>query len=378
MDMKNIRIFGAGAVAAIWLFLAVLAWFGPVEAISESERRELAQMPQITLDAVLSGRFMHDFEDYSLDQFPFRDGFRKIKSLFHYNGLGQLDNNGIYIEDGYAVKQEYPLNTASVERAVSRFDYLYRKYLADTGSRVFMAVVPDKGHYLAGESGHLTLDISRMEQILQNKITWADHVDLTGSLDGADYYRTDTHWRQESLLDVAGVLCDAMGVKLPNAEDYTVSALERPFYGVYYGQAALPMEPDVMYLLESELLKECVTSVAQWDTQTGQMVYRKCYDGVYDRERLEGKDMYEGFLSGTQGILRIDNPNAQTDRELILIRDSFGSAIAPLLVQGYSAVTLVDIRAVQIDMLGNFLAFNGQDVLFLFSSLVLNNSSTLK
>ena len=133
-----------------------------------------------------------------------------------------------------------------------------------------------------------------------------------------------------------------------------------------------------MYLLESELLKECVTSVAQWDTQTGQMVYRKCYDGVYDRERLEGKDMYEGFLSGTQGILRIDNPNAQTDRELILIRDSFGSAIAPLLVQGYSAVTLVDIRAVQIDMLGNFLAFNGQDVLFLFSSLVLNNSSTLK
>ena len=138
------------------------------------------------------------------------------------------------------------------------------------------------------------------------------------------------------------------------------------------------MDPDTMYLLESDILDGCVTSVAQWDNKAGQAVYQKLYDGVYDRAKLEGKDMYEGFLSGTQGIIRIDNPNATTDRELILIRDSFGSSIAPLLVQSYASVTLVDIRAVQIDMLGNFLEFNGQDVLFLYSSLVLNNSSTIK
>ena len=84
------------------------------------------------------------------------------------------------------------------------------------------------------------------------------------------------------------------------------------------------------------------------------------------------------FLSGSRSLLTIENPNASTDRELIVFRDSFGSSMVPLLVQDYSKVTLVDIRYIQIDMLGRFLEFNGQDVLFLYSTLVLNNSSTIK
>ena len=39
---------------------------------------------------------------------------------------------------------------------------------------------------------------------------------------------------------------------------------------------------------------------------------------------------------------------------------------------------MVDIRYVQIDILDRFLEFNGQDVLFLYSTLVLNNSNSIK
>ena len=330
------------------------------------------------MQTVLDGKFMTDFESYTLDQFPLRDSFRQLKALFHYNALGQKDNNDIYIADGYAEKQEYPLNPGSIERAASRFEYLYEKYLANTESAVFMAVVPDKGQYLAEQSGHLSVDMEAMMQLLEEQMPWAVHLDLTGYLSAEDYYRTDTHWRQERLLEAADALCEALGAVKPSTETYRATALERPFYGVYYGQAALPLKPDTMQILESSILDGCITSVARLDMQTGQAVYEKLYDGVYDWEKFDGKDMYEGFLSGTQGILRVENPNAQTDRELIMIRDSFGSAIAPLLVQGYRSVTLVDIRAVQIDMLDKFLDFEGQDVLFLYSTLVLNNSNTLK
>ena len=47
-------------------------------------------------------------------------------------------------------------------------------------------------------------------------------------------------------------------------------------------------------------------------------------------------------------------------------------------MQGYKTVTLVDIRYLQSNMLGRYLTFEGQDVLFLYSTLVLNNSSTIK
>lgn len=62
----------------------------------------------------------------------------------------------------------------------------------------------------------------------------------------------------------------------------------------------------------------------------------------------------------------------------MVFRDSFGSSLVPLLVQDYAKVTLVDIRYVASDFVGQFVDFHGQDVLFLYSTLVLNSSSTLK
>ena len=101
-------------VAALWLVLTAMAWFLPARETSVAERRPLAQMPQADVKDVLNGSFMDEFEDYALDQFPLRDSFRQIKSLFHYYVLGQKDNNGIYLYQGYAAKQEYPLKEASV------------------------------------------------------------------------------------------------------------------------------------------------------------------------------------------------------------------------------------------------------------------------
>ena len=377
MDIKKIRAVGTGILAAVWAVLALCAWVLPDKESSDAERRALAQSPELTLEAVADGSFMSDFEDYALDQFPLRDGFRKIKALFHYNALGQKDNNGIYIAGGYAAQQEYPLKESSVAYAVKRFQYVYDKYLADSDCRVYMAVVPDKGYYLAEESGQLAMDYSAMFALLAEGMPWAEHIDLTGSLSAESYYRTDTHWRQEKLLEAAGALCEAMGVTSPDGTDYAATGLERPFYGVYYGQAALPMDPETMYILESEALNGCVTYLGDWDLKEGP-VFTRLYDGVYDMEKLDGKDMYEVYLSGSQSLIRIENPNAGTDRELVIFRDSFGSAMAPLLVQDYAAVTLVDIRYLSPEMLGQFLTFDDQDVLFLYSTLVLNNSSTIK
>lgn len=353
-------------IVALWALVTVLAWFGPKQVTSDAERRPLAQFPGVSLETVLDGSFMSDFEDYALDQFPLRDSVRKIKSLFHTYVLGQKDNNGIYLVDGYAVKQEYPLNRDSLEHAGERFTALYEKYLTD--SDVFLAIVPDKGYYLAEDAGQLRMDYESLFTYFREALPWAEQIDLTEVLSAEDYYRTDTHWRQERLLAAAGAICDALGITAPKQEDYWLTAVGKPFYGVYYGQAALPMEPETLYLLESELLDSCTV----YDYETGKTL------SVYDRSKEEGKDLYEIFLSGSKSLLTIENPKATTDRELLIFRDSFGSAMAPLLVQDYAKVTLVDIRYIQMDVLDRFLNFHGQDVLLLYSTLVLNNSETIK
>ena len=353
-------------VLALWAALTAAAWLLPAKASSDAERRPLAQMPALTVESILTGKFMGDFADYSQDQFPLRDSFRTVKSLFHQYVLGQKDNNGIYLSGGYAAQQEYPLNEDSVNHALERFNHLYEKYLMQ--SDVYMALVPDKGNFMAEDSSHLALDYDSMAQLLKDGMPWATFIDLRDTLSLQDYYRTDTHWRQENLIPAAQVICNAMQTTAPKAEDYTAAAIERPFYGVYYGQAALPMDPDTMYLLENELLDACTV----YDYETGRT------GGIYDLSKLEGKDLYEVYLSGPRSLLTIENPNAGTEKELIVFRDSFGSSIVPLLLSDYAKVTLVDVRYIQIDVLDRFLEFGDQDVLFLYSTLVLNNSETIK
>lgn len=378
MKLSKIRIIGAMSVTAVWAVLAAWCWFGGDNAFSMAERRNLAQKPALTWDTVMDGSFMEKFDDYSLDQFPLRDSFRQIKSLTHYYALQQKDNHDIYIAQGYAAKQEYPLRTDSVERAASRFSLIYRLLIKGNTDKIYMAVVPDKGYYLAADAGQLSMDYSQLMATMETAMPWATHIDITGSLSAESYYRTDTHWRQETLTDAANVICQAMGVTAADASSYTVETLERPFYGVYYGQAALPMQGETMYLLHSEVLDGCTTYVGDWDVKTNTPVYRKLYDGVYDRQRLEGEDMYETYLSGIQSLLRIENPNAATDRELIVFRDSFGSSMVPLLLQDYAVVTVIDIREIDAMTLRNFNINWNADVLFLFSTLVLNNSETIK
>ena len=74
----------------------------------------------------------------------------------------------------------------------------------------------------------------------------------------------------------------------------------------------------------------------------------------------------------------MENPHAATDRELVIFRDSFASSLAPLLVEQYARITLVDIRYLSSTVIGKYLTFTDQDVLFLYSVPVLNHSDTLK
>ena len=128
------------------------------------------------------------------------------------------------------------------------------------------------------------------------------------------------------------------------------------------------MEPETLYLMESDMLTDC----AVYDHETGKT------GTVYDRTKLDSRDLYDVYLSGARALLTIENPVAHTDKELIVFRDSFGSSMVPLLIQDYSKVTLVDIRYLSSDLLDQFVDFHGQDVLFLYGTLILNNSSSLK
>lgn len=356
------------ATGAVLLGFALLCWFSPAETYSESERRALEDFPQLNAETLLSGKFMEKFESYAQDQFPLRDGFRRLKALTALHLFRQQDNNGIYEAEGSVSRLEYPLRENMVAHAAERIRFICETYLAGTGSSTCLAVAPDKNYYLAAENGYPALDYAALTEALRGGVPGAAYIDLFPLLSAGDYYRTDTHWRQEKLLPVAEALAAGMGTTLSGP--YEEETLDVPFRGVYVGQSALPLEPDTIRYLTSAVLENAKVQ------RYGENGWEE--SAVYDFGKAAGKDAYEFFLSGAEALITLENPLAETDRELILFRDSFGSSLAPLLLSGYAKITLVDIRYVSAAALGELIDFHGQDVLFLYSSLILNASSGLR
>jgi len=352
--------------------LSVLCFFGPKADFLDAERREPAAFPELSVDSVMkdgkeySDSFMSKFESYSLDTFPFRDFFRTVKAICANYVFGQLDNNNIFITDGYAAEMQESISEESIAHAAERLTFIYEQYLKDKGIKPFISIIPDKAYFTADKNGHLSMDYDQFVSRMTGAVSFAEYIDIFPTLSLEDYYKTDTHWRQEQLGETAKLLVESMGAVYGG--EFDVNLLDYPFYGVYYGQAALPMPAEDLYYLTSPVFD----GLKIYDHQNRREMT------VYDMEKAVGKDPYDMYLSGELSLVTIENPNALTDKELIIFRDSFGRAIIPLMAESYAKITVVDIRYLSSVMLGGLIDFADQDVLFLYSTLVLNQSSEMK
>lgn len=372
--MKKVKNIIVVLLAGVFVFGFTLGGIVlPDKIISKTERRKLGEFPDLTINSVLSGKFMTDFESYSLDHFPLRDDFRGLKSFFVRKVMLQKDNNGYYSYDGYIIKASYPIDDASVSYATGRFQYIYETYLKNTDSKIYLTIVPDKNCFVPESEGYLAMDYNVFSKQVADDMKYAEYIDIFPLLELSDYYATDTHWRQEKITDVAQYVSENMGVTLK--EKYSAHKVEEPFYGVYHGQSALNTAPDELYYLEAEYFENCTATDIETNSEFP----------IYDVEKLRSDnpmvipDPYEMFLSGpNRAIVVLENPNATTDKELIIFRDSYANAIAPMFLEGYSKVTLIDMRRVMPKFLGQFVEFSNQDVLFMQSTLVLNDSSEIK
>jgi len=362
--MKQTKIIVC-IMAIAYGILVLLAVCKPSDDFSASERRKLAQKPEFTVATVKNGTFMTKTEEYVTDQFPFRDGFRSVKALFSFGVLGSNETNGIYYKNGYLAKMEYPMDEDSIHRAAGIFQNIHKRYLEGTDVKSYLCVIPDKNYVLA-EDSQLSMDYEEFIQKTEEDMPFLTPVSIVESMDISDYYRTDTHWKQEEIIDVAAKLAASMDVPFNGSFEY--KELESPFYGVYYGQAALPVAADKIKYCTNEVLDACVV----YDYENNKEI------PLYDISKAAGRDPYELFLGGNISLAVIDSPKAYTSKELVVFGDSFARSLLPLLAESYGKITMIDIRYLPSMSVGNYVTFENQDVLFLYSTSVLNNSITLK
>ena len=273
----------------------------------------------------------------------------------------------VYVYQGYAVTTEAGYDQKSLDYAALKFQQLYDSYLTGNDGHIYLSVVPDKGSFTAPPEGYTPASAQETADTLLAQLDFVQYVDIAPGLTLEDYYRTDPHWRQECLVATAQTLAQAMDV--PLAGDFQENAIDVPFYGAYAEKAGEPLVADTLRYLTGEVLDACTVYDYETDAQ----------EPLYDLSAVETDTPYDLYLQGSRSLLRIDSPLSATDKTLVVFRDSFGSSLIPLLAESYRTIYAVDIRYLSSQMVGRFLSFDGsEDVLFLYSTMVLQNSRTMK
>lgn len=150
------------------------------------------------------------------------------------------------------------------------------------------------------------------------------------------YFNTDTHWAPLGAYWAYTAFCEAANQTAAPLSDFTVSTVE-DFTGYLYvatGESCLAENPDHIDLYEPGYNYTIELS----------------YDGVSFTELSgmyapdEGMG-YSMVLWGDNPLVRITNHDDASGRKLLLVKDSYGNAIAPFLAANYSEVHVADFRS---------------------------------
>lgn len=338
MRKQGLENLTALLLAGMILFLTFGFFVSPKRDFSENENRYLADFPAIKLEKIISGETMESLNSYLSDHFLFRDFFVGIKTQAElFSGKKKI--NGIYpAEDGYLIEEyKEPENTERIIRTlrsfseeVKRQDIRLGLMLVPTAAYVYEDKLPryapptnqrETARQIYEESGIRGIDCS--------------HALLAYNGEEPLYYRTDHHWTTRGAYEGYRVFCEDMGLEPVSLKDMDIRIVTEDFCGTLYSRFG-------DYSRKGDRIK--IYSNPADDLRVRYPDTGETADSLYNLEYAGKKDKYSLFLNNLHPLVEITNQAAASDRELVLIKDSYANSMAPFLTAHYKKIYVFDTR----------------------------------
>lgn len=152
------------------------------------------------------------------------------------------------------------------------------------------------------------------------------------------YFRTDHHWTQLGAYYVYVELCEQMGIEPVDLADQETMRFDG-FLGTYYSQirdAAMAANPDYV----EAHVPNGTNDMTYWD-KNGTEVQANV---ITDVTGWNQASLYNTFIAGDQPLEHIHNPEKDDGSSVLVIKDSYGCAFTPLLVDNFEDVWVIDFR----------------------------------
>jgi len=339
--MKKYKIIVSAFFIAALAFLTVASMVNPVRERSESENRNLAQMPKLSVKSVFDGSFTKGYEDFVTDQFVWRDMWIQLKSSVE-RMMGKTLSNGVYFaDDNYFIehKSNADVDSELLERNIGFLKAFVENMSAQTDGKALVSIAPTASAVLADKLPKFN-DEYDWNAALDNiaDILGDSFVDLREVLnehkDEYVFYRTDHHWTTDGAYYAYSEIIKEFGFEPLAKEDFARIVLSEDFLGTVIAKSNIKTEPDVM--VKYEAISENPISVSY---NLGAKVTNTLYDG----SKLDTRDKYAYYLGGNDALIEI-NTTVDNDRVLMIAKDSYANCLIPFLTSHFEKIYVVDLR----------------------------------
>ena len=390
-DKIKITLF-AGLVV-VFFVIGLLFFLRPT--VSDTEKRELAKFPTFTVESFISGEWTSQVSLWFADTYPMREGMiylnKSLESLYgimseqvHIGGVadkipggdeeivfkpiddgrGEL-SDGLYVNGDTAYELYY-----FREQPSNNYIYIINEFAKQIGNKatIYDMIVPK--HYQISFSDEIrkktgASDCNEAIEYMYGKL--ADNVtpvriipELIKHNDEYLYFRTDHHWTARGAYYAYVEFCRQKGIDPTPLSSYTQTGKADGFLGSLYSSdknknpAAMEKNPDY---IESFV----PNGTNHLDVYNADGTYYDWFAIVNTKATR-----YDTcFISGDRPLIKIHNEQKPDGSSIVVIKESYGNAFVPFLVDSYEYVYVIDYRHWK-GSLADFVTENAiEDVLFL-------------
>jgi hypothetical protein len=401
----KLKIILAVSLAAALCLIGLAFFARPTE--SESEKRTLTEFPDFTLESFLNGEYTAQISLWFADTFPLREPMIQanaaLNQLYGIKGEqvvggGDADDipdapgqtvfnptddgggdkiSGLYV-NGDTAYQLYFFNKQNSDSYIS----LINDFAAEIGDKatVYDMIVPLHYQIALSEDTVQKYGASDCQEAIDymygNLADGVKGVDTLPDLISHNteylYFRTDHHWTARGAYYAYVAFCREKGIAPTPLGDYQRLQFDG-FLGTFYNNADLKQpvamrdNPDYV---EAFVPIGTNDEIAYDSNGKKTAEYSIVYKGA---DKYTAGNKYLCFIAGDLPLIKIHNESKNDGSSIVVIKESYGNAFVPFLVDSYEYVYVIDYRQWS-NHLADFVVDNGiDDVLFLN---VVSNTST--
>lgn len=387
LKTNKIKPYKILMIALFAVFLAVMPIltliFNPSEPkpFSENENRYLSAFPKLSFESYKDEKFMEGFDEWLSDRFYGREEWIAMKNTAD-KLLGKTENNGVFIKNDMMMQiwkgydgEVYSKNLNAVNNFVKNNPKVPCYFmLAPNAQEIYPENIP-----AFAEIGSQKDFIDKLYSDLDESIKTIDiYSVLKENKDSYIYYRTDHHWTSYGAFLAYGAAADELGYTASAYDDFNVEQASDSFRGTLFSKTLdSGITPDVIdyYTLKENEPQVKVSVFKDYDTKNGKVNYDE-YDSLYFREFLDVKDKYSSFLGQNSPLVTVENPNAKTDKSLLVIKDSYAHCLVPFLSKEYQKVTMIDLRYINTDFRAMAPIENYDQMLFVYNVITFSEDES--